>query len=116
MSVEPFDVGPSASGRAEIHWDAVARSEAFRELVARRRRFVIPTTLLALGWWVAFLLLVSYAHDFMGTSIYEGLTVAYVLGLSQFVMVWLVVVAYLRKSVTDLGPLERRVVSEAGRR
>ena len=51
----------------------------------------------------------------MGSSIYRGLTVAYVLGLSQFVMVWLVVWGYLRKSRTDLEPLERRVVGRGAR-
>ena len=37
---------------------------------------------------MAFILLAGYAEDFMASSVYEGLTVGYVLALTQFVMVW----------------------------
>jgi uncharacterized membrane protein (DUF485 family) len=94
-------------------WQAIERSAAFRDLVRRRNRFVVPATLLALGWWVGFVLLVSYAQDLMGRSIYEGFTVAYALGISQFAMVWIITWLYLRKSSHELAPLERRVAEEA---
>jgi uncharacterized membrane protein (DUF485 family) len=94
-------------------WETVAQSAAFGELVRRRRRFVLPVTLAATVWWGTFLLLVGYAHDFMGRSIYDEFTVAYALGLSQFLMVWAIVWAYLRAADTRFEPLEERVVYEA---
>lgn len=106
----------SAETRPAAYWHDVEQSEAFRELVMRRRRYVVPFTALALGWWAVFVLLVSYAHDFMGSSIYEGFTVAYALGLSQFLVVWLVTWGYLRTSTRVLVPLEQRVVREEGER
>ena len=71
-----------------IDWVAAERSPEFQELVTTRRRFVVPCTVFFLSWYFGFVVLAGYAPDFMGESIYEGLTVGYVLALSQFVMVW----------------------------
>ena len=71
-----------------VDWEAIERSPEFRELIARRRRFVLPATIFFLAWYLGFILLAGYAEDFMGSSIYEGFTVGYLLALSQFVMVW----------------------------
>ena len=61
-----FEAEERARRPTEMDWDAIERSEVFRELVTCRRRFVVPTTLLALGWWLAFLLLVGYARRVHG--------------------------------------------------
>lgn len=93
-----------------VEWEAVERSPEFRELIARRRRFVLPATIFFLAWYLAFVLLAGYAEDFMGSSIYEGFTVGYLLALSQFVMVWGLAAWYLRKADREFDPLEREVV------
>jgi uncharacterized membrane protein (DUF485 family) len=68
---------------------------------------VVPATVFFLAWYLGFVLLAGYAKDFMGRSIYEGFTVGYALALSQFVMVWGLAWAYLRKADRDFDPLER---------
>lgn len=93
-----------------VEWEAVERAPEFRELIARRRRFVLPATIFFLAWYLAFVLLAGYAEDFMGSSIYEGFTVGYLLALSQFVMVWGLAAWYLRKADREFDPLEREVV------
>ena len=65
-----------------VDWEAIERSPEFRELIARRRRFVLPATIFFLAWYLGFILLAGYAEDFMGSSIYEGFTVGYVLALT----------------------------------
>ena len=92
-----------------VDWEVVERSPEFRELVARRRRFVLPATVFFLAWYLGFILLAGYAEDFMGSSIYEGFTVGYLLALSQFVMVWGLGWWYLRKADREFDPLEREV-------
>ena len=79
-------------------------------LVTARRRFVVPATIASLGWFLVFVLLCGLAQDFMATSIYEGLTVAYVLGISQILMVWVVSWRYLRYSDRTLDPLARQAL------
>jgi uncharacterized membrane protein (DUF485 family) len=87
-------------------WDAIERSPEFRELVTRRRRFVVPATIFFMAWYLGFILLAGYAPDFMGESIYEGFTVGYALALTQFVMVWGLAAWYLRKADREFDPLE----------
>jgi uncharacterized membrane protein (DUF485 family) len=80
---------------------------------------VLPATIFFLAYYMAFILLAGYAPDFMGKSVYEGLTIGYVLALSQFVMVWGLCWAYLRKADRHFDPLAERaadVALEAGRR
>ena len=98
-----------------VEWEAIERSPEFRELIARRRRFVLPATIFFLAWYLGFILLAGYAEDFMGSSIYEGFTVGYLLALSQFVMVWVLAAWYLRKADREFDPLEREVVELAER-
>jgi uncharacterized membrane protein (DUF485 family) len=93
-----------------VDWEAVERSPEFRDLVARRRRFVLPATIFFLAWYLGFILLAGYAEDFMGSSIYEGFTVGYLLALSQFVMTWGLAAWYLRRADREFDPLEREVV------
>ena len=103
----------------EIDWIAAERSEEFQRLVKSRRRFVVPATVFFLAWYFGFVVLAGYAPDFMGESVYEGLTVGYVLALTQFVMVWFLGWLYLRKADRDFDPLAERaarVAVDAGRR
>jgi uncharacterized membrane protein (DUF485 family) len=97
----------------QIDWEAVEHSEPFQKLVRKRRSFVAPATVFFLTWYLAFILLAGYAPDFMGSSVYEGLTVGYCLALTQFVMVWGLGLAYLKRADRDYEPLERAAVEHA---
>jgi uncharacterized membrane protein (DUF485 family) len=94
-----------------IDWEAIERSPEFRELVHRRRRFVIPCTIFFLGWYMGFMALCAYAPDFMGERVYEGLTVGYCLALTQFAMVWGLGLWYLRKSDREFDPLAEKAIA-----
>jgi uncharacterized membrane protein (DUF485 family) len=97
-----------------LDWEAIERSPEFQELVSRRRSFVLPATIFFLAYYMAFILLAGYAPDFMASSVYEGLTVGYVLALTQFVMVFVLGILYLRKADRVYDPLAQRVVTKAG--
>jgi uncharacterized membrane protein (DUF485 family) len=94
-----------------IDWEAIERSPEFQELVRRRRRFVIPCTVFFLSWYMGFILLTAYAPDFMGERIYQGLTVGYCLALTQFVMVLVLGIWYLRRSDKEFDPLAERALA-----
>jgi len=99
-------------------YEALERSEEFKELVRAKRRWVVPATAFFLLWYTAFILLAGYAEDFMGREfLFDGVTVGYVLALTQFVMVWVLAGWYLRKANRDFDPLEERVrrLAEEGR-
>src|SRR5919106_468379 len=96
-----------------IDWVAAERSPEFRELIKKRRAFVLPATIFFLAWYFGFIILAGYSEDFMGESVYEGLTVGYVLALSQFFMVWGLSWLYLRKADREFDPLARRAAERA---
>lgn len=97
----------------QIDWESVESSEPFQELVHKRRAFVLPATAFFLIWYLAFIVLAGYAPDFMARSVYEGLTVGYVLALTQFAMVWGLGLAYLKKADRVFEPLERAAADHA---
>jgi len=92
-----------------VDWQAVAKSPEFQELVAARRRFVLPATIFFLAWYIGFILLAGYAPDFMARSVYQGLTVGYCIALTQFVMVGTLGLMYLRRSERVYDPLAEKV-------
>ncbi len=98
-----------APDRRSYDWKGIEASPEFRELVARRRRFVVPATIFFLVWYFGFIILAGYAPDFMGESVYEGLTLGYLLALTQFVMVAVLGLWYLRYSERELDPLRAQI-------
>src|SRR3954451_13983975 len=94
-------------------WERIEHSPEFQELVHKRRSFVVPATVFFLAYYMAFILLAGYAKDFMASSVYEGLTVGYCLALTQFVMVLVLGLLYLRKSDREYDPLAHRIIEMA---
>ena len=98
----------------EIDWVAAERSPEFRELIKRKRAFVVPATIFFLAWYFGFIILAGYAPDFMGREfITDGMTVGYALALTQFVMVWGLGWWYLRKADRVFDPLAERAAEVA---
>ena len=104
----------TADGRPQHDWEAIERSPEFRELVSKKRSFVIPATIFFLSWYLGFIVLAGYAPDFMGSEfLVDGLTVGYVLALTQFLMTFVLGWLYLRKADRVFDPLAERVVARA---
>ena len=93
----------------DVDWEGIERSPEFQELVKARRKFVVPATIFFLSWYLGFIILAGYAEDFMARSVYEGLTVGYVLALTQFVMVAVLGLWYLRRANRVYDPLADKV-------
>ena len=74
----------------------------------------MPATIFFLAWYFGFVLLCGYAPDFMGSEfLTDGLTVGYVLALTQFIMVWGLSAWYLRKSDREFDPLAEKAAARA---
>jgi uncharacterized membrane protein (DUF485 family) len=105
--------GPGGDQHPEIDWIAAERSPEFRELISKRRAFVVPATIFFLAWFFGFILLTAYAPDFMGESITGDLTVGYLLALTQFIMVWVLTAWYLRISDRTFDGLAAKAAQRA---
>ncbi len=91
-----------------VDWDAAADSPEFKELVAEKRRFVLPATIFFMSWYFGFIILAGVAPDFMGEKVIEGVTIGYIFALSQFVMVWVLAAMYLRRADKVFDPLAEK--------
>lgn len=96
----------------QADWERLERSPEFRELVAARRRFVVPALVVFVVWFGGFLVLTAYARDFMAKRPIGSISWAYLLALSLIVMTWLIAWLYLRWSQRHLAPLADRIASE----
>jgi uncharacterized membrane protein (DUF485 family) len=116
---EVHGVDAGRGDAADIDWLAAERSPEFRELVKRKKAFVLPATIFFLAWYFGFIILAGYAPDFMGEEVLiDGFTIGYLLALTQFVMTWTLGAMYLRRASRDFDPLAERaaaVALEAGR-
>jgi uncharacterized membrane protein (DUF485 family) len=98
-----------AAQHPDIDWEAVERSPEFRELIRRKKAFVIPATAFFMAWYFGFIILCGYAPDFMGREfLTDGLTVGYVLAFTQFLMTWGLAALYLRVADRVFDPLAER--------
>ncbi|GAB3584490.1 DUF485 domain-containing protein [Amycolatopsis endophytica] len=93
---------------------AIQRSEEFSGLRSRFRRFVFPTSLAFVLWYLAYVLLAAYAHDFMSIKLVGEVNVAMLLGILQFVSTALFTAAYLRFARRRIDPEVDQVRRQAG--
>ena len=106
-----------AEQRTDTDWVAIERSPEFQELTRSKRAFVVPATIFFMVWYFGFIALCGYAPDFMGKKfIVDGLTVGYVLALTQFVMSWVLAAWYVRRANRTWDPLAARVRDSVDRR
>jgi uncharacterized membrane protein (DUF485 family) len=106
------DEAQGPEGHAEFDWRAIEASPEFRELVARKRRFVVPAAIFSLAFFLTYLFLAAFATGLMSSRI-GGVSVAWLLAVSQVLMTWAVTWLYLRKSDREWDPLQQRATERA---
>jgi uncharacterized membrane protein (DUF485 family) len=99
---------PSAYEQDTLHERVKAAAE-FTELRRRLRRRVFPLTAAFLSWYLAYVLLASYARGFMATPVSGAITVGLLVGLAQFVSTFALTTAYVRFAERRLDPLAAEI-------
>ncbi|MCK6067624.1 MULTISPECIES: DUF485 domain-containing protein [Microbacterium] len=88
-----------------IDYIAVEESPPFRELKRRHRSFVFPLAIAFLVWYFAYVLLSSFARDFMAERVWGDVTVGLLFGLGQFVTTFAITMTYVWYANRKLDPL-----------
>jgi uncharacterized membrane protein (DUF485 family) len=114
------DARPAAPGAQEgrtalVDWTRIERSAEFRELTARRHRFIAACAVVTFGVFLLYLGLATFATGFMGTTV-GGVPIAWLAAMTQVLLTWAVTWAYLRRADRVFAPLEQRVADTAGPR
>lgn len=102
--VSPVGRGPEADASTEIDYEAIAASPEFRDLRRRHRRFVFPMCALFFCWFMLYVLLAAFAHDFMSYRLVGNITVGLVFGLLQFVSTAGITMLYVRFAKKTMDP------------
>ncbi|WP_235737018.1 DUF485 domain-containing protein [Nocardioides alcanivorans] len=84
----------------------------FQELRSRYRGFVFPATVAFLVWYLLYVVLSMWAHDFMSHRLVGNINVALVFGLLQFVTTFVLAWIYSNYSNKHLDPLARTLNDE----
>jgi uncharacterized membrane protein (DUF485 family) len=82
-------------------------SAEFDELRSKYRSFVIPATVAFLAWYLLYVVMSNWAHDFMSIQVVGNINVALVFGLLQFASTFLIAWLYSRHAGKALDPLAR---------
>ena len=110
MQTTAWDVGGvhPPPQRQTVH-ERVQAGPEFTELRRRLRGWVFPMSAAFLLWYLAYVLLASYARDFMATPVSGGVTVGLLIGLGQFASTFALTTAYVRFARRRIDPLAAQI-------
>jgi uncharacterized membrane protein (DUF485 family) len=98
-------------------YERIQASPEFADLRSRLRRFVFPVSVGFLIWYLAYVLLASYAPGFMAIKVIGNINIGLLLGLLQFVSTFVITTVYVRYANRHLDPaaahLRDRMEAEA---
>ncbi|MRG59251.1 DUF485 domain-containing protein [Agromyces sp. CFH 90414] len=98
-----------------VDYPAVQASPEFQKLRRSHRSFVFPVLGACLVWYLAYVLLAVYAHDFMSTRVFGSVNVAMILGLAQVVTTFAVTMWYVSFANRKLDPVAENLREEIER-
>ena len=84
---------------------AAQNSPEFIDLKRRFRRFAFPMTVAFFAWYVLYLLLSTYAPDFMSTPVLGNINIGILLGLGQFVTTFVITHVYVAHANRQTDPI-----------
>jgi len=93
-------------------WDKIAESQAFKDLMATKKVFIVPAFVFFVLYYFALPVLVGYAPNFMATKVIGQVNLAYLFALSQFFVAWIIAGLYV-KAANDFDRLAKDIVEKA---
>lgn len=98
------DARAEAAPPEGIDYIAVEQSPPFQDLKRRQRSFVFPLAIAFIVWYFAYVLLSSFATDFMAQRAWGDITIGLLFGLGQFVSTFAITMAYVSYANRRLDP------------
>jgi uncharacterized membrane protein (DUF485 family) len=91
-------------------WDRVAADQHFKDLIAAKKRFIVPATIFFVVYYFALPVLVGYEPELMRTPVFGPVNLAYLLALSEFFVAWLIAWLYMR-AADSFDAMGKRILS-----
>ncbi|CAM3003287.1 DUF485 domain-containing protein [Paenibacillus sediminis] len=83
--------------KKQLTYSEVARSELFRKLITKKKRFIIPMTLFFLAFYFTLPVLTAYS-EVLNKPAVGAISWAWVFASTQFIMTWVLCSIYSSKS------------------
>lgn len=97
---------------SQAAFERVQGSPEFATLRTNFRSFAFPMTAAFIIWYFLYVLLSTYAHDFMSIPLFGYLNVGLTMGLLQFVTTFGITWLYVRHANRNLDPLAAQLRDE----
>lgn len=81
----------------ETNFVAIENSDEFRKLIAKKKAFLIPSTISFLSLYIVFNLLISYT-DILDKPFLGAISWVWFFAIGLFLMTWVFVTVYMRKA------------------
>ncbi len=95
-------------------YDGIQHSREFVSLRRRLRAFVFPMSFVFFAWYLTYVLLAAYAHDFMSRKVFGQVNMGMVLGIGQFASTALITWLYVRFANRHIDPKVAELRARAG--
>jgi len=86
-------------------YEQAQTSPEFVELKKRFRAFAFPMTVAFLVWYLLFVVLSTYAHEFMSTKVVGNINIGLIFGLLQFVSTFVITHLYVSHANRKTDPI-----------
>jgi uncharacterized membrane protein (DUF485 family) len=105
-------VQPKQYQASQSTWDEIAESKAFQDLMATKKKFIVPAFIFFVVYYFALPVLVGYAPQFMSTKVIGEVNLAYLFALSQFFVAWIIAGLYVR-AANNFDRLAKDILDKA---
>lgn len=91
-------------------FEAIEASAGFRELMKKKKSFLISTTVLFLGLYLLFNLIISYT-DWLNAPFIGDISWVWVFAFGLFAMTWILVTVYMKRA-EKFDEMARNILKE----
>jgi cation/acetate symporter len=96
-------------------YERIRKNPKFDELVAKRSRFAWTLTVVVLGIYFAFIMVVAFNPTLLATPIWEGgkASIAWPIGAGMILLFWLMTGLYVRRANSEFDDINSEIVKGA---
>ncbi len=103
---------PESAPPGTIDYVAIEESPRFVALKRTHRSFVLPMAAFFLVWYFVYVLLSSFAPEFMAQPVFGLINVGLLMGLGQFVTTFVITMWYVSFANKKLDPISTEIRTE----
>jgi uncharacterized membrane protein (DUF485 family) len=92
-----------------VDYVAIEDSREFQHLRKTQRSFVFPVLATGLVWYLVYVVLASWATDFMSTKVWGNINWAIIIGLAQIATTFIITMWYVHFADKKLDPEATRI-------